>query len=280
MSMFATIIILKNTVSSSNRQLLSVLSNTEMSLLFHSRFMLERGCKCTCIFVTANPIDYVLWAAENADIAVLKELLAAQPDLIHATDSNGYTPLHRAAYGNHVTTVTYLLSVGAKLDAKTEFGWTPLHSAANWNNYWVVARLLAAGAPPAAVSDGGKTVCVYWVNFYFIYKSFDIQAKRSRNSSFDVSFKDLSLFPEQTPLHLAAAKSHSKSTLITLLFQENGAHVAQVVNNIGEKPEDLARGHGIYGSLFEMVMPAVSYIKSTAFTCNPYLREEKQSEPE
>ncbi|XP_047984923.1 ankyrin repeat domain-containing protein 49-like [Leguminivora glycinivorella] len=187
----------------------------------------------------ANPVDHVLWAAENADIAALKELLAAQPDLINAKDINLYTPLHRAAYGNHVTTITYLLSVGAKLDAKTEFGWTPLHSAANWNNYWVVARLLAAGADPAAVSEG-----------------------------------------DQTPLHLAAAKSHSKSTIITLLFQDNSVEVAQMVNNVGEKPEELARGHGIYAPLFEMVMPAASYIKSIGFTCNPYLRIEKSSELE
>lgn len=105
---------------------------------------------------TAHSIDHILWAAENGELEQLKELLTTQPGLVHANDCNGYTPLHRAAYGNHISAVSYLMSTGAKLDAKTEFGWTPLHSAANWNNYIIVARLLAGGADPFAVSDGGN----------------------------------------------------------------------------------------------------------------------------
>lgn len=105
---------------------------------------------------TADSIDHILWAAENGELEQLKELLTTQPRLVHANDCNGYTPLHRAAYGNHISAVSYLMSTGAKLDAKTEFGWTPLHSAANWNNYIIVARLLAGGADPFAVSDGGN----------------------------------------------------------------------------------------------------------------------------
>lgn len=85
----------------------------------------------------------------------MHELLTKTPGLVHARDGDGYTPLHRAAYGNHVTAISYLISVGAKVHARTELGWTPLHSASNWNNYKAVARLLAAGADLAALSDGG-----------------------------------------------------------------------------------------------------------------------------
>lgn len=106
--------------------------------------------------VLANPIDHILWAAENDDVNTLKEILLSQPGLVHARDADGYTPLHRAAYGNHVAAITYLLSAGAKVNIKTELGWTPLHSACNWNNYHAAARLLAAGADIAALSDGGK----------------------------------------------------------------------------------------------------------------------------
>lgn len=98
----------------------------------------------------------MLWAAENGELDTLKELLTSAPGLVHAQDSDGYTPLHRASYGNHLATVSYLLSTGANINTKTQLGWTPLHSACNWNNYQVAARLLAAGADPASASDGGN----------------------------------------------------------------------------------------------------------------------------
>ncbi|XP_049881041.1 ankyrin repeat domain-containing protein 49-like [Pectinophora gossypiella] len=179
----------------------------------------------------ANPIDHVLWAAENGEVEALKEILSSQPGLVHARDSDGYTPLHRAAYGNHVTAISYLLSMNASVSAKTELGWTPLHSACNWNNYLAAARLLAAGADPTAVSDG-----------------------------------------DQTPLHLTSAISHCKSTLLILLLREDIVDIVKKPNNSGETPEDLARGHGIYAPLFEMAIPAASYIRSLAFTCNPYVQ--------
>ncbi|XP_014356148.2 ankyrin repeat domain-containing protein 49-like [Papilio machaon] len=178
-----------------------------------------------------NPVDHVLWAAENGELDVLKEILKTSPGLVHVRDSDGYTPLHRAAYGNHLACVAYLLSAGAKVAARTELGWTPLHSACNWNNYLAAARLLAAGADPAALSDG-----------------------------------------EQTPLHLASALSHSKSTLIILLLREDIVNIAQRKNKSNETPEQLAHGHGIYGPLFEMALPAVNHIKSLSFTCNPFVR--------
>ncbi|GBP29291.1 Ankyrin repeat domain-containing protein 49 [Eumeta japonica] len=177
----------------------------------------------------ANPIDHVLWAAENGELETLKELLTSQPGLVHARDADGYTPLHRAAYGNHVAVISYLLGAGAKVDARTQMGWTPLHSACNWNNYQAAARLLAGGAELASVSDG-----------------------------------------EQTPLHLASAISHCKSTLLTLFMRDDVADIAKQKNRSGETPEQLARSHGIYAPLFEMISPAVSYIRSSAHTFNPF----------
>ncbi|XP_013194725.1 ankyrin repeat domain-containing protein 49 [Amyelois transitella] len=185
----------------------------------------------------ANPIDHVLWAAENGDVDSLQELLTSQPSLVSARDSDGYSPLHRAAYGNHIAAISYLLSVGANVSATTELGWTPLHSACNWNNYKVVARLLASGANPHALSDGA-----------------------------------------QSPMHLAAAMSHSKSTLLVLMLREDTVDLAHKPNNSDETPEQLARGHGIYSPLFEMLLPAASFIHSQAFTYNPYVREQHNIE--
>lgn len=102
-----------------------------------------------------------MWAAENGKTSTLKQLLSSQPSLLHVQDSDGYTMLHRAAYGNHMESISFLLSVGADVGMKTELGWTPLHSACKWNNYQAVARLLAAGADPKALSDGGKLKCIF-----------------------------------------------------------------------------------------------------------------------
>lgn len=78
---------------------------------------------------------------------------------MHAQDSDGYTPLHRAAYSNHIDVISYLLSMNANVNMKTQLGWTPLHSACKWNNYMAAARLLAAGADVKVLSDGGMEFC-------------------------------------------------------------------------------------------------------------------------
>ncbi|XP_062524625.1 ankyrin repeat domain-containing protein 49 isoform X1 [Bombyx mori] len=203
----------------------------------------------------ANPIDHVLWAAEHNKLDTLRELLVAKPGLVHSRDSDGYTPLHRAAYSNHLDAISLLLSFGAKVSSKSELGWTPLHSACNWNNYHIVARLLAAGADPAAPSEG------------------DINMNHTRTLANLEKKKDL--HQVQTPLHLASHLSHCKSTLLLLLLREDLVEVARKPNNSGETPEQLARGHGIYAPLFEMVSPASSYVSSLAFTCNRYLQTNK-----
>lgn len=106
--------------------------------------------------VAGNPVNHVLWAAEHDKLKTLKKLIKSQPTLVNAQDEDGYTPLHRAAYSNHLRVISYLLSVGCNVHMKTEMGWSPLHSACNWNNYLAAARLLAAGAEPASLSEGGE----------------------------------------------------------------------------------------------------------------------------
>lgn len=75
----------------------------------------------------------------------------------------------------------------------------------------------------------------------------------------------------QTPMHLASSISHCKSTLLILLLQEDTTDIAEMSNKSGETPKQLAQRNGIYAPLFEMIRPAVSYINSLAFTCNPYV---------
>lgn len=64
--------------------------------------------------------------------------------------------------------------------------------------------------------------------------------------------------------------SHCKSTLLVLFLRDEVLEVAKKTNKSGETPEKLALRHGIYGPLYEMILPAASYIHSLSFTNNPY----------
>jgi len=69
----------------------------------------------------------------------------------------GDTPLHRAAAKGHVQLVSFLVAVGASIDAKNGKGWTPLHWATFMERDKVVARLLKDGALMTARDKKGKT---------------------------------------------------------------------------------------------------------------------------
>ncbi|XP_069941139.1 mitochondrial GTPase 1 isoform X2 [Cherax quadricarinatus] len=48
----------------------------------------------------ATPEREILWACENGKQSVVEEILKEHPEAVGATDSDGYTPLHRAAYSD------------------------------------------------------------------------------------------------------------------------------------------------------------------------------------
>ncbi|XP_014286618.1 ankyrin repeat domain-containing protein 49 [Halyomorpha halys] len=104
-----------------------------------------------------SPDKELLWAAENGHLDVVENLLEKDITLLHVTDKDGYTPLHRACYNNHPEIVKYLLQEGAKHDASTVDNWQPLHSACKWNNIECAALLLSHGADINASSKGGVT---------------------------------------------------------------------------------------------------------------------------
>ncbi|KAA0702262.1 Ankyrin repeat domain-containing protein 49 [Triplophysa tibetana] len=104
-----------------------------------------------------NPTELILWAAERNRLATVEHLLASDTTLANCHDSDGYTPLHRAAYGGHYAVVSALLDAGADLHARTMDGWTPLHSACCWGHTTVASRLLRRGADVNAMTAGHLT---------------------------------------------------------------------------------------------------------------------------
>lgn len=99
----------------------------------------------------------ILSAAEKGRLIELLYYLRLDRNLVNYTDSDGYTPLHRASYSGNKDCVNYLLKYGANIEAKTDEGWTPLHCAVRWNNVVVADHLIRKGANVNATSKGGNT---------------------------------------------------------------------------------------------------------------------------
>ena len=104
------------------------------------------------------PLDVFDAAGLGAE-AELEELLRGDPSLATAWSSDGFTPLHLAAFFGRPDAVALLLAAGADCTAvaTARDALTPLNSAAAGRNTEVVRRLLAAGADPNARMAGGWT---------------------------------------------------------------------------------------------------------------------------
>jgi len=79
--------------------------------------------------------------------------------LLEAHSSDGWTPLHLAAFFGHAELAKVLLDEGARIDAvsKNAMKNTPLHAAAAGGKTALVLLLLRRGADPNVRQDGGWT---------------------------------------------------------------------------------------------------------------------------
>ncbi|KAE8300155.1 Ankyrin repeat domain-containing protein 49 Fetal globin-inducing factor [Larimichthys crocea] len=172
-----------------------------------------------------NPKELTLWAAENNRLSTLRRLLAAHPLLVHCCDEDGYTPLHRAAYGGHVEAVSGLLAAGSKVNPRTIDGWTPLHSACRWSRVTVASLLLQHGAELNGQTNGGLTPL------------------------------------HLAASHASSVKTDSAHTLELLLSQR---HLKPGLrSSSGETASEVARRSGPHHFLFEMVEDCVSVVPVT-----------------
>ena len=88
-------------------------------------------------------------------------MLESDPSLIHASDMDGWTPLHRAAAMLHEHMVAWLVERGADVNRQGKAGWPPMDLAASgrgWGKagtperFASVAKMLRGGAEMTSIS--------------------------------------------------------------------------------------------------------------------------------
>lgn len=88
-------------------------------------------------------------AVDNGNVSVVQSMLSADPSLANATDADGATALHHAAWENNTPIITLLLNHGGKIDHKGPYG-TPLEWAVYSGSLAAAQLLIEHGAKPDA----------------------------------------------------------------------------------------------------------------------------------
>lgn len=139
-------------------------------------------------------------AVQRMDRSAIRHLLEKRID-VNASQVDGMTALHWAAYHDDLDLVNRLLSGGANVRASNRYGVTPLSLACTNGNAAMVERLLDAGADANASLPGGETMLMTAARTgrigavrALLARGADVHAKESRRG--------------QTALMWAAAEGH------------------------------------------------------------------------
>lgn len=123
---------------------------------------MKRSLFATCMIVlvagracgqSASPLAD---AAEKKDRVKILALLKQNAD-VNASQADGMTALHWAAYHDDVETARQLVKAGANVKAANRYGVTPLPLACTNGNTDIIELLLKAGADVNATLKGGET---------------------------------------------------------------------------------------------------------------------------
>eukprot|EP01121_Diplochlamys_sp_Union-15-3_P016054 TRINITY_DN5398_c0_g1_i1.p1 TRINITY_DN5398_c0_g1~~TRINITY_DN5398_c0_g1_i1.p1 ORF type:complete len:130 (-),score=38.62 TRINITY_DN5398_c0_g1_i1:122-511(-) len=100
-----------------------------------------------------------VWAIKTGDLKSVQSYIEKEGFKVNEPDSSVQKrhPLHYAADMGQADIIKYLLSKGAKIDAKDAFGITPLLAAVYEGHSSAVAILLEKGANRNAKGPDGKT---------------------------------------------------------------------------------------------------------------------------
>ena len=164
--------------------------------------------------VEADPALTIFAASILGDAARLEELLTGNRSLVSAVSSDGWTPLHLAAFFGKEDAARLLLNKGASVQARSTNPMTntPLHAAAAGRHPEIVKLLLDRGASANAVQHGG------WTPLHSAAQNGDLDSARALLAAgADVSARADN---HQKPLDLALTKA--QQAMVEFL-EANGA---------------------------------------------------------
>eukprot|EP00434_Breviolum_minutum_P020214 symbB.v1.2.017825.t1/scaffold1324.1/size125322/7 len=104
----------------------------------------------------AEGLQAVHLSVRNGRLSTLAALWRYEPDIIHATDSEGGTPVHHAANCGVLHVLEWLYLRGASVNASDTYGLTPLHCAVMAGKQQSAQLLVRRRADPLAVDKKGR----------------------------------------------------------------------------------------------------------------------------
>jgi ankyrin repeat protein len=152
---------------------------------------------------------FTLCVAGNASAALAE--IEKDPALLEAHSTDGWTPLHLAAFFGWVDLANLLIDKGAQVDSRSTNSMqnTPLHAAVAGGGTPLVDLLLKRGANPNATQEGG------WTALHAAAQS----GNRAMAETLLANGADLNLRAanNQSPLDMALLKGHRE--IVDLLEQ-------------------------------------------------------------
>jgi ankyrin repeat protein len=164
--------------------------------------------------IAADPSLAIFAAVIQGDTEQLTELLTANRSLVGLLSTDGWTPLHLAAFFGQTDAARLLLNKGALVNARSTNPMhnMPLHAAAAGRHVEVARLLIEHGAPVNALQHGG------WSPLHAAAQNGDIElAKALVAAGADVNLRAEN---NQMPLDLALTKG--QQAMVEYL-ESNGA---------------------------------------------------------
>ncbi len=124
-----------------------------------SRLVIALVFATSLVFAAGDSEAQLADAVERGDSARVEALLAEGAN-VNATQPDGQSALHWAAYQDDTETAERLVRAGANVTAENRYGVTPLAPACINGNAAVIELLLNAGADANTVSSGGDTALI------------------------------------------------------------------------------------------------------------------------
>lgn len=129
-------------------------------------------------------------ACRRGDLEAVKQLIGANPAVVHAVDMKGFTPLILAAYNEQAEIVDFLIQQGADVNTRDAAGNTALMGVCFKGYKEIAKKLIDDGADVNVRNSNGAPALTFAATFghlqiaeWLLQKGADISLRDSRGKS-------------------------------------------------------------------------------------------------